>query len=154
MLIVYMSDSLKLENQLCHRFYLLSNAFTRAYRPLLDELDITYPQYLVLMALWEVGETTIASVTDKTGIDAGAMTQILKKLVSKGIVGIRKDEQDKRVKNVYLTADGQGLKKSATSIPSQMLCKFNGLDPSELKQLVSLLDRLNTCFKNVDDNKS
>ncbi|MFD1622299.1 MarR family winged helix-turn-helix transcriptional regulator [Thalassotalea marina] len=149
-----MSDSLKLENQLCHRFYLLSNAFTRAYRPLLDELDITYPQYLVLMALWEVGETTIASVTDKTGIDAGAMTQILKKLVSKGIVGIRKDEQDKRVKNVYLTADGQGLKKSATSIPSQMLCKFNGLDPSELKQLVSLLDRLNTCFKNVDDNKS
>lgn len=141
-----MSDSLKLENQLCHRFYLLSNAFTRAYRPLLDELDITYPQYLVLMALWEADAITIASLTEKTGVDAGAMTLILKKLVHKGFIAIQKDENDKRVRHVHLTKVGRELKASAETIPTQMLCKFNGLDLNEIEQLVQLLDKLGQCF--------
>ena len=73
-------DTLKLESQLCHRFYTLSNAFTRAYRPMLKSLDITYPQYVVMMALWEQSNVTIAELLDKTVIDGGAMTLILKKL--------------------------------------------------------------------------
>ncbi len=75
-----MSELLKLENQLCHRFYTLSNAFTRAYRPLLKALDITYPQYVTLMALWETDDITIAELLEKTVIDGGAMSLILKKL--------------------------------------------------------------------------
>lgn len=146
-----MSDSLKLENQLCHRFYLLSNAFTRAYRPLLDELDITYPQYLVLMALWEVGDTTVATITGKTGIDAGAMTQILKKLTAKQLIQIRQDDNDKRVKIVCLTKPGKMLKASAELIPNQMLCRFNGLEKSEIEQLVHLLDKVNVCFKTANE---
>ena len=69
-----MSELLKLENQLCHRFYTLSNAFTRAYRPLLKALDITYPQYVTLMALWETDHITIAELLDRTAIDGGAMS--------------------------------------------------------------------------------
>ena len=142
-----MSDSLKLENQLCHRFYLLSNAFTRAYRPLLDKLGITYPQYIVLMALWESDAITIASLTGKTGIDAGAMTLILKKLVQKGLLDIRKDEQDKRVKHVHLTKSGRELKSRAEDIPAQMLCRFSGIDSGELQKLIQSLDQLGSCFE-------
>lgn len=141
-----MSDALKLENQLCHRFYLISNALTRAYRPLLEKLDITYPQYLVMMALWEKDKITIAALTQKTGIDAGAMTLILKKLSQKKLIKIEKDEEDKRVKHVNLTIAGQDLKKSAETIPAQMFCKFNHLNDIEVKQLVNLLDKMTKCF--------
>lgn len=142
-----MSDSLKLENQLCHRLYLLSNAFTRAYRPLLDKLGITYPQYLVLMALWETDGVTIASLTERTGIDAGAMTLILKKLVNKTLLDIRKDEKDKRVRHVFLTEEGKALKVQAKAIPEQMLCKFNDFDMAEYQKLLQTLDKLNSCLK-------
>ena len=138
-----MSDSLKLENQLCHRFYLLSNAFTRAYRPLLDKLDITYPQYIVLMALWEVDAVTIAALTHKTGIDAGAMTLMLKKLTQKELIDVLKDEKDKRVKHVHLTDKGKALKQQAEEIPKQMLCKFSDIDVKDLQQHIEFLDKLN-----------
>ena len=95
-----MSELLKLENQLCHRFYTLSNAFTRAYRPLLKALDITYPQYVTLMALWEDDDITIAELLDRTAIDGGAMSLILKKLQDKGFLVVTKDKADKRVKRV------------------------------------------------------
>lgn len=141
-----MSDTLKLENQLCHRLYLLSNAFTRAYRPLLDEIDITYPQYIVLMALWEKDEISIASLNQKTGIDAGAMTLILRKLSQKGFLDIRKDKADKRVKYVFLTEVGRELKEKARSIPEQMRCRVNDMQAEELQMLALLLDKLKSNF--------
>lgn len=141
-----MSDTLKLENQLCHRLYLLSNAFTRAYRPLLDEIDITYPQYIVLMALWEKDEISIASLNQKTGIDAGAMTLILRKLSQKGFLDIRKDKADKRVKYVFLTEVGRELKEKASSIPEQMRCRVNDMQAEELQMLALLLDKLKSNF--------
>lgn len=141
-----MSDVLKLENQLCHRFYLLSNAFTRAYRPLLDKLGITYPQYLVLMALWEADQITIATLTERTGIDSGAMTLILKKLTQKEFIAIHKDQKDKRVKHVHLTENGKELKQQAEEIPTQMLCRFNSIEIEELQQHIQFLDKLSSCF--------
>ena len=93
-------DLLKLDNQLCHRFYSVSNAFARAYRPLLQKMDITYPQYLVLLALWEHKQLTISALVEKSRIDPGGLTLILKKLVLKGYVHIQPFEQDKRVKQV------------------------------------------------------
>jgi DNA-binding MarR family transcriptional regulator len=114
------SELLKLENQLCHRFYTLSNAFTRAYRPLLKALDITYPQYITLMALWEANNITIAELLERTAIDGGAMTLILKKLNEKQFLTIEKDEHDKRVKRVMLTEEGKSKKHIAQDVPSQM----------------------------------
>lgn len=142
-------DSLKLESQLCHRFYTLSNAFTRAYRPLLKSLDITYPQYVVMMALWEKSNVTIAELLDKTVIDGGAMTLILKKLEQKELLSVVKDEHDKRVRRVVLSKAGENAKLKALDVPAQMLCKLDGMSKTEAKQLVVLMDKLQGCF-NVD----
>lgn len=141
-----MSETLKLENQLCHRFYLLSNAFTRAYRPLLEKLDITYSQYLVLMALWEKDDITIASLLQKTGIDGGAMSPILKRLSQKEYLTVEKDENDKRVKLVKLTDRGNALKQEAETIPTQMMCKLNNMSLEQAKELIETLDTLKACL--------
>ncbi|MGQ8364838.1 MarR family winged helix-turn-helix transcriptional regulator [Glaciecola sp. 1036] len=143
-----MTDVLKLENQLCHRFYILSNAFTRAYRPLLKALDITYPQYVIMMALWEHDDITIAQLLNKTMIDGGAMSLILKKLEIKGFIHIRGDHKDKRVKRVLLTKQGKEAKQEARFVPEQMLCKLKGMTVEEGKQLISLIDKLQNCFEN------
>ena len=142
-------DTLKLESQLCHRCYTLSNAFTRAYRPLLKSLDITYPQYVVMMALWEQSNVTIAELLDKTVIDGGAMTLILKKLEQKELLSVVKDEHDKRVRRVVLSKAGENAKLKALDVPAQMLCKLDGMSKTEAKQLVVLMDKLQGCF-NVD----
>ena len=145
-----MSELLKLENQLCHRFYTLSNAFTRAYRPLLKALDITYPQYVILMALWETDHITIAELLDRTAIDGGAMSLILKKLEDKGFLMVNKDETDKRVKRVQLTKMGKKKKTIAEEVPAQMLCKLKGMSAQESRELVKLLDKLGGCFENAE----
>ncbi len=145
-----MSEFLKLENQLCHRFYTLSNAFTRAYRPLLKALDITYPQYVTLMALWETDGITIAELLERTAIDGGAMSLILKKLEDKKFLTVTKDETDKRVKRVKLTKVGKEKKQLAEDVPAQMLCKLNGMSTEESRTLKMLLDKLGGCFANAD----
>ncbi|APD85269.1 MarR family transcriptional regulator [Alteromonas sp. Mex14] len=145
-----MSELLKLENQLCHRFYTLSNAFTRAYRPLLKALDITYPQYVTLMALWETDNVTIAELLDKTAIDGGAMSLILKKLEDKGFLMITKDKTDKRVKRVQLTKAGEEKKALAEDVPAQMLCKLDGMTTEESRTLRDLLDKLGGCFESAE----
>ncbi|BCO17941.1 MarR family transcriptional regulator [Alteromonas sp. McT4-15] len=149
-----MSELLKLENQLCHRFYTLSNAFTRAYRPLLKTLDITYPQYVTLMALWENDDITIANLLEVTDIDGGAMSLILKKLEAKGFLTVIKDDNDKRVRRVKLTTEGIAKKAVAEEVPTQMLCKLQGMTKEESHMLRDLLDKLGGCFSQSasDDN--
>jgi DNA-binding MarR family transcriptional regulator len=133
-------DQLKLKNQLCHRLYMASNSIVRAYREPLSELNITYPQYLVMMGLWEEDEITIAELVDKTAIDGGAMTQILKKMTDKQLLEMIKDEHDKRKRFVQLTKEGRALKKKAAHIPNLIKCKFDSIDSDQVKQLMQLLD--------------
>ncbi|MGB2741523.1 MAG: MarR family transcriptional regulator [Cognaticolwellia sp.] len=134
------SDQLKLENQLCHRLYMASNSIVRAYREPLSELNITYPQYVVMMALWEKDKITIAELLDKTLIDGGAMTQILKKMADKGLLDVIKDEDDKRKRLVTLLQAGRALKTKASNIPNEISCKFKSIDSTQAKQLMQLLD--------------
>jgi DNA-binding MarR family transcriptional regulator len=133
-------NQLKLKNQLCHRLYMASNSIVRAYRELLSELNITYPQYVVMMALWEKDKITIAELVEKTAIDGGAMTQILKKMADKSLLNIVKDQQDKRKRLVQLTQQGQALKIEAVNIPNKISCQFNSIDSEQVKQLMQLLD--------------
>jgi DNA-binding MarR family transcriptional regulator len=133
-------NQLKLKNQLCHRLYMASNSIVRAYRELLSELNITYPQYVVMMALWEQDKITIAELVEKTAIDGGAMTQILKKMADKSLLNIVKDQQDKRKRLVQLTQQGQALKIEAVNIPNKISCQFNSIDSEQVKQLMQLLD--------------
>lgn len=137
-----MSDILKLENQLCHRFYAVSNALTRVYRPMLKSLDITYPQYVVMMGLWEEDAVTIQVLLQRTRIDGGAMSLILKKLQAKGYVDVQIGEQDKRARIVHLTDAGRAAKSVAEDIPRQLVCKINRLSMDELAEMRRLIDLL------------
>ncbi|MFT4724386.1 MAG: DNA-binding MarR family transcriptional regulator [Colwellia sp.] len=133
-------EQLTLKNQLCHRLYMASNSIVRAYREPLMKLNITYPQYVVMMALWEQDKITIAALVEKTVIDGGAMTQVLKKMADKGLLAIIKDQHDKRKRLVELTQDGQALKIKAVNIPNEISCKFNSIDSMQANQLMQLLD--------------
>ncbi|MCV2884504.1 MarR family transcriptional regulator [Aestuariibacter sp. AA17] len=142
---------LSLDNQLCHRLYLASNRITRAYRPLLTALDLTYPQYVVMMALWEQDHISIASLLTKTGIDPGAMTLILKKVEEKGLIEIQKSETDKRSKFVFLSESGSKLADQAKHIPEQLTCQFDDVDRTAFNQLIALLDTLNTSLAESEE---
>ena len=133
-------EQLTLKNQLCHRLYMASNSIVRAYREPLIKLNITYPQYVVMMALWEQDKITIAALVEKTAIDGGAMTQILKKMADKGLLEIIKDQHDKRKRLVELTQHGQALKIKAVTIPNEISCRFNSIDSMQANQLMQLLD--------------
>ncbi len=135
-------DLLKLDNQICHRFYTVANAFARAYRPLLSELDITYPQYVVMMALWESDDVTIHELLQKTRIDGGAMSLILKKLSGKKLLSVASDDNDKRVKRVVLTPAGKAAKTKALAIPQKMRCNFDNISNEEALELMRLVDKV------------
>ncbi len=133
---------LQLNNQLCHRLYMASNSIIRAYRDSLNELGLTYPQYVVMMALWEQDGVTIAELLEKTAIDGGAMTQILKKMSDKSMLTIVKDERDKRKRLVQLLAKGRELQRAAAHIPERIRCRFPSIDQRETRQLMGLLDKV------------
>jgi DNA-binding MarR family transcriptional regulator len=133
-------ENLQLKNQLCHRLYMASNNIARAYREPLRALNLTYPQYVVMMALWEKDNITIAELIERTAIDGGAMTQILKKMADKNLLSIIKDEQDKRKRVIKLSEAGQTMKLEATDIPSKVLCQFPQLAPKHMTELMALLD--------------
>ncbi|NQZ30470.1 MAG: MarR family transcriptional regulator [Oceanospirillaceae bacterium] len=138
------SDQLLLSNQICHRAYVLSNAITRAYRPLLNALDITYPQYVVMMALWEQDEIEINQLLKKTLIDAGAMSLILKKLQAKSLLSLTASEADKRIKVVVLTDKGHNLKVLALEIPAKIKSCAPSLTQAEINTFKALADKLNS----------
>ncbi|XQW85302.1 MarR family winged helix-turn-helix transcriptional regulator [Thalassotalea piscium] len=133
-------ENLKLKNQLCHRLYMASNNIARAYREPLLGLNLTYPQYVVMMALWEEDKITIAQLIEKTAIDGGAMTQILKKMSDKQLLTVIKDQQDKRKRLIALSKAGQELKNQAANVPDNVRCKFSGITASQTQQLMDLLD--------------
>lgn len=133
---------LKLDNQICHRLYMASNGLTRTYRDSLADLNLTYPQYVVMMALWENDGISITALLEKTAIDGSAMTQILKKMDDKQLLSIVKDEQDKRKRVVKLSSNGQQLQSKAAKIPEHIRCHFPSLNDTEANQLVHLIDKI------------
>lgn len=138
------TDQLLLSNQICHRAYVLSNAITRAYRPLLAPLDITYPQYVVMMALWEQDNIEINQLLKKTLIDAGAMSLMLKKLQTKSLLSVSASEADKRIKVVALTDKGRSLRYLAQEIPSKIKCCAPSLTLAEINTFKTIADKLNS----------
>ena len=133
---------LTLDKQLCHRLYMASNSIIRAYREPLQALNITYPQYVVMMALWETSPLSIAELLKKTVIDGGAMTQILKKMSDKNLIEIVTNAQDKRKREVHLSKDGLALREQAKDIPASITCKFSQIDTAQAQQLMQLLDKV------------
>ena len=137
-------NKLKLENQLCHPLYSAANAIVRAYEPHLKKLDLTYPQYLVMMALWENDKVSISDISEVTFIDSGSMTPILKRLVDKKLLTITTFKEDRRQKVVGLTRKGEKLKDDALSTFPELAHCFSVLSQDELVYLKKILSKLFT----------
>ena len=139
-------ENLKLKNQLCHPLYSASNALIRVYDPILKDLDLTYPQYLVMLSLWEEDEVNISRLSETTFFDSGSLTPLLKRLEDKGFIIIAAGREDKRQKLISLSRKGEKLKAEAKKIPELMLCQIN-LSGDEFRTLKKLLDKLKTNLK-------
>ncbi|WP_137153412.1 MarR family transcriptional regulator [Devosia sp. FKR38] len=110
-------DSLKLDSMLCFAVYAAGHAFTRFYKPRLDALGLTYPQYLVFLVLWEADGLTVKSLGDRLFLDSGTITPLIKRLEARGLVRRQRDEEDERQVLVFLTPDGRGLREKALAVP-------------------------------------
>ncbi|MBQ0148637.1 MAG: MarR family transcriptional regulator [Flavobacteriaceae bacterium] len=121
-------DDLKLSNQLCFPIYALAKEMINQYRPFLDDLDLTYPQYLVMLVLWENDHLTVGQIGDKLGLDSGTLTPLLKRLEQKGVVTRIRCSTDERIVRISLTEKGSHLKSNACKVPLQMKDKFDLTD--------------------------
>ncbi|ASG22877.1 MarR family winged helix-turn-helix transcriptional regulator [Nitrospirillum viridazoti] len=131
-------NPLALDRQLCFALYQATNRITRAYRPLLDALGLTYPQYLALMVLWEGAPLTVGDLGSRLDLDSGTLTPLLKRMEAAGLVARRRDPADERRVLVDLTPAAWALRDKALAIPGAMLCRF----PVPLDEVADLRDRL------------
>jgi len=134
-------DCLKLKNQLCFPIYVCSREITRAYKPYLEKLDLTYTQYIVMMVLWEQKEVTVKSLGNSLCLDSGTLTPLLKKLESKGFVKRERSIDDERSLLVSITEAGEKLKMKARKVPVAMGGCVD-LSPEDVKQLRRILARI------------
>ncbi|WP_127554929.1 MarR family winged helix-turn-helix transcriptional regulator [Saccharospirillum alexandrii] len=132
---------LKLTNQICHALYSATNALIRAYRPLLEPLDLTYPQYLVMLSLWEEDSVPIRNLVHHTRLDSGTLTPILKRLEQKGLLIRGRAATDERSKTITLTDAGLALKQQAADVPAALVCQtdMTADQALELKALAETL---------------
>jgi DNA-binding MarR family transcriptional regulator len=136
---------LKLDNQLCFALYSASLAMTKLYKPLLDEIGLTYPQYIVMLALWERDGVMVSELGQRLSLDSGTLTPLLKRLEAAGFVLRVRDIEDERRVHITLTAAGRRLKSKAEKIPACIVAATRGslADIARLKrELHDLRERL------------
>ena len=135
----------KLDDQLCFALYAATNAVTRAYRPLLDAIDLTYPQYLVMLALWQHGAGPVSEVAARLQLGASAVTPLIDQLVKSGYVARARSRSDRRLVIVMLTTKGVDLQEAAAEAQKQVVCR-TGLTDQALAtlrtDLHTLIDRI------------
>jgi DNA-binding MarR family transcriptional regulator len=112
---------LRLDNQLCFAIYSASLAMTRLYKPLLDQLELTYPQYLVMLVLWEQDGLMVSELGQRLSLDSGTLTPLLKRLEASGYVSRIRDVKDERRVHINLTATGRRLKARAAKVPACLM---------------------------------
>ena len=118
-------DSLLLKNQLCFPTYAVANKIVRKYQPLLDKINLTYTQYIVMMVMWEKKTVNEKELCDALRLKTNTLTPLLKKLKEKGFISINKDQEDKRNLVITLTKDGEALKEKAVDVPPSIAEEFN-----------------------------
>lgn len=138
-------DMQQLDNQLCFAMYSASLAMTRLYKPLLDKLGLTYPQYIVMLALWERDGVMVSELGERVSLDSGTLTPLLKRLEAGGFVARVRDIADERRVHVTLTAAGRRLKSRAANVPACLLAASQCSVPELVQltqQIQSLRDRI------------
>lgn len=134
-------DALKLENQLCFPLYASAKEVVKKYKPLLDEIDLTYTQYITMMVMWDKKELNVKELGEYLYLDSGTLTPVLKKLESKKYIERRRSKEDERNLIVTLTQTGEDLKEKAKDIPVR-LGECLPISEDEIKQLYVLLYKL------------
>ena len=137
---------LKLDNQLCFPLYACAKEIVRRYKPFLDEIDLTYTQYITMMVLWEEKQLTVKELGKRLFLDSGTLTPLLKRLEQKGLVKRERDNEDERVLIVSITVAGEKLKEQAVSIPYKMTQCIK-LDMEDAKELYRILHKMLGTFE-------
>lgn len=140
------ADSLKLDSQLCFKLYAASRAVIRAYKPMLDRLGLTYPQYLAMLVLWEWQDSppeqpTVKALGERLALDSGTLTPLLKRLEQMALVQRRRSARDEREVHLSLSEDGSALREQVVPLKARLLCD-SGVDLDRLSELRSGLDQL------------
>ena len=134
-------DCLKLENQICFPLYVCSKEIVKRYKPFLDEIDLTYTQYITMMVLWEKKEINVKELGEYLFLDSGTLTPVLKKLEQKAYITRKRSNVDERVLNVTITEEGEKLRERALDIPEK-ISQCTSLEPEEAMQLYTILKKL------------
>jgi MarR family transcriptional regulator, organic hydroperoxide resistance regulator len=137
---------LRLDNQICFAIYSTAHAFNRVYKPLLDRLGLTYPQYLVMLVLWEKDGVPVKDIGERLFLDSGTLTPLLKRLEAAQLIKRTRSTEDERQVLIALTPQGQSLKEKARAVPPSILaasaCSIAELSAMK-NEIVALRDRLN-----------
>lgn len=141
-------ETLKLDNQICFAFYACSREITKLYRPILEELDLTYTQYVTMLALWEQDHVTVTALGNKLYLDSGTLTPLLKKLEAAGHITRTRDRNDERSVLVELTKQGKALKEKAVGIPAQLACKID----AKPEEAALLLDQMHDFLHKIQQS--
>ncbi len=134
-------DCLRLDQQLCFPLYACARETIKLYTPFLDQLDLTYTQYIAMLVLWEKRSVTVKEMGEALYLDSGTLTPLLKKMEAKGLLTRRRSAEDERSLIVTLTEAGLALRERAVEVPSQMARCVN-LEPEERQELCRLLNKL------------
>ena len=134
-------DNLKLKNQLCFPLYVCSKEIIKRYKPFLDEIDLTYTQYITMMALWENNNINVKDLGEKLYLDSGTLTPLLKKLEVKGYIKRNRAKKDERNLIISITEEGLRLKEKANKIPLKMgnCIKLKEKDAKDLYRILNEL---------------
>lgn len=135
------ADWLVLDHQLCFALYSASLAMTKLYKPLLEPLGLTYPQYLVMLVLWEADGLTVGQVGERLALDSGTLTPLLKRLETAALLQRQRDASDERRVLLQLTAAGRALKRRAAAVPA-VIAEASGCSLGEIGTLTAQLQAL------------
>ena len=134
-------DALKIENQLCFPLYACSREIIKQYKPFLDEIDLTYTQYIAMMDLWEHRTMNVKAMGEILFLDSGTLTPVLKKLESKGLITRQRSAADERNLVVTITEAGEALKEKAVTVPAE-IARCSNLEPEEAALLYRILYKM------------
>jgi DNA-binding MarR family transcriptional regulator len=144
------NSQLDIDQALCFALYQASKEMTKAYAPLLDQLGVTYPQFLVLVLLWEKDEQNVKDLGKQLSLDSGTLTPLLKRLEAAELIDRVRSKKDEREVHISLTAKGKKLKTKALQIPGALLCKIN----MSIEDLIKTRDSVKKVYLNLVQSNS
>ncbi|CAO4146096.1 MarR family winged helix-turn-helix transcriptional regulator [Methylorubrum aminovorans] len=138
-------DPLLLDNQLCYALYAAAHRMTKSYRPMLERMGLTYPQYLVLLVLWETDGITVSEIGRRLRLDSGTLTPVLKRLETSGLLNRSRRQSDEREVEIALTDQGRALRSEAVAVRQSVMCQLNMSEP----EIQAMRADLNALIENL-----